>query len=41
MVNWVMTTGQGINKQLEYTAIPSATAQKVVQTVNQTVVARS
>ena len=41
MVNWVMTTGQGINKQLEYTRIPSATAQKVVQTVNQTVVARS
>ena len=41
MVNWVMTTGQGINKQLEYTQIPSATAQKVVQTVNQTVVARS
>ena len=41
MVNWVMTTGQGINKQLEYTTIPSATAQKVVQTVNQTVVARS
>ncbi|MEG4203694.1 phosphate ABC transporter substrate-binding protein PstS [Microcoleus sp. Pol7_A1] len=40
MVNWVMTTGQGINKQLEYTTIPSATAQKVVQTVNQTVVAR-
>ncbi|MEG4074390.1 phosphate ABC transporter substrate-binding protein PstS [Microcoleus sp. Pol14C2] len=41
MVNWVMTTGQGINKQLEYTTIPSATAQKVVQTVNQTVVARN
>ena len=41
MVNWVMTTGQGINKQLEYTAIPSATAKKVVQTVNQTVVAKS
>lgn len=40
MVNWVMTTGQGINKQLEFTQIPSATAQKVVQTVNQTVVAR-
>uniref|UniRef100_UPI00403FB36E phosphate ABC transporter substrate-binding protein PstS n=1 Tax=Microcoleus sp. OTE_8_concoct_300 TaxID=2964710 RepID=UPI00403FB36E len=40
MVNWVMTTGQGINKQLEYTAIPSATAKKVVQTVNQSVVAR-
>jgi len=40
MVNWVMTTGQGINKQLEYTSIPSATAQKVVQTVNQSVVAR-
>ncbi|MBD1810365.1 phosphate ABC transporter substrate-binding protein PstS [Microcoleus vaginatus DQ-U2] len=40
MVNWVMTTGQGINKQLEFTQIPSPTAQKVVQTVNQTVVAR-
>lgn len=40
MVNWVMTTGQGINKQLEYTSIPQATAQKVVQTVNQSVVAR-
>ncbi|MEG5064556.1 phosphate ABC transporter substrate-binding protein PstS [Microcoleus sp. B3-A4] len=40
MVNWVMTTGQGINKQLEFTSIPSATAQKVVQTVNQTVIAR-
>lgn len=40
MVNWVMTTGQGINKQLEFTSIPSATAQKVIQTVNQSVVAR-
>ncbi|MEG4005276.1 phosphate ABC transporter substrate-binding protein PstS [Microcoleus sp. Pol11C1] len=40
MVNWVMTTGQGINKQLEFTRIPSATAQKVVQAVNQTVIAR-
>ncbi|MEG4865050.1 MULTISPECIES: phosphate ABC transporter substrate-binding protein PstS [unclassified Microcoleus] len=40
MVNWVMTTGQGINKQLEYTQIPTATAQKVIQTVNQSVVAR-
>ncbi len=40
MVNWVMTTGQGINKQLEYTSIPSATAQKVIQTVNQGVVAK-
>ena len=40
MVNWVMTTGQGINKQLEFTQIPSATAQKVVQAVNQTVIAR-
>lgn len=41
MVNWVMTTGQGINKQLEYTRIPQSVAQKVVQTVNQTVVAKS
>lgn len=40
MVNWVMTTGQGLNKQLEFTAIPSATAQRVIQTVNQSVVAR-
>ncbi|MBE9162017.1 phosphate ABC transporter substrate-binding protein PstS [Tychonema sp. LEGE 06208] len=40
MVNWVMTTGQGINKQLEYTSIPQGTAQKVIQTVNQSVVAR-
>ena len=40
MVTWVMTTGQGINKSLEYTTIPSATAQKVIQTVNQTVVAK-
>ncbi len=40
MVNWVMTTGQGLNKGLEYTSIPQATAQKVIQTVNQTVVAK-
>lgn len=40
MVNWVMTTGQGINKGLEFTSIPQATAQKVVQTVNQSVVAK-
>lgn len=40
MVNWVMTTGQGINKQLEFTTIPTATAQKVIQTVNQSVVAK-
>ncbi|MEG4015713.1 MULTISPECIES: phosphate ABC transporter substrate-binding protein PstS [unclassified Microcoleus] len=40
MVNWAMTTGQGINKQLEYTSIPQGTAQKVIQTVNQSVVAR-
>lgn len=40
MVNWVMTTGQGINKQLEFTSIPRGTAQKVIQTVNQSVVAR-
>ena len=40
MVNWVMTTGQGLNKQLEFTQIPSATAQKVIQTVNQSVVAK-
>jgi phosphate transport system substrate-binding protein len=36
----VMTTGQGLNKQLEFTTIPSATAQKVIQTVNQSVVAK-
>lgn len=41
MVNWVMTTGQDINKQLEYTRIPQSVAQKVVQTVNQTVVAKN
>ena len=40
MVNWVMTTGQGLNKGLEFTSIPQATAQKVIQTVNQTVVAK-
>ncbi|NJM62450.1 MAG: phosphate ABC transporter substrate-binding protein PstS [Oscillatoriales cyanobacterium RU_3_3] len=40
MVNWVMTTGQGINQQLEFTRIPQATAQRVVQTVNQSVVAK-
>jgi phosphate transport system substrate-binding protein len=40
MVNWVMTTGQGLNTGLEYTSIPQATAQKVIQTVNQTVVAK-
>ncbi|MFS8117535.1 MAG: phosphate ABC transporter substrate-binding protein PstS [Microcoleus sp.] len=40
MVNWVMTSGQGINKSLEYTTVPSATAQKVIQTVNSSVVAR-
>ncbi len=40
MVNWVMTTGQGLNKPLEYTTIPTATAQKIIQTVNQSVVAK-
>ncbi|WP_293152386.1 MULTISPECIES: phosphate ABC transporter substrate-binding protein PstS [unclassified Microcoleus] len=40
MVNWVLTTGQGLNKGLEFTSIPQATAQKVIQTVNQSVVAK-
>ncbi len=40
MVNWVMTTGQTLNKGLEFTSIPQATAQKVIQTVNQSVVAK-
>lgn len=34
MVQWIMTEGQQINGQLEYTRIPSSVAQKVVQTVN-------
>ncbi|MDF0553166.1 phosphate ABC transporter substrate-binding protein PstS [Kamptonema sp. UHCC 0994] len=40
MVNWVMTTGQGINKQLEYTRIPDAITKKVVQTVNQSIIVK-
>lgn len=34
MVKWMMTDGQKINDQLDYTRIPSSVASQVVQTVN-------
>ncbi|MBP5973854.1 phosphate ABC transporter substrate-binding protein PstS [Brasilonema sp. CT11] len=33
-VNWVLTDGQQINDDLNYTRIPNPVAQKVIQTVN-------
>ncbi|MGH8001309.1 MAG: phosphate ABC transporter substrate-binding protein PstS [Brasilonema sp.] len=33
-VNWVLTDGQQINDDLNYTRIPAPVAQKVIQTVN-------
>lgn len=36
-VSWVMTEGQKINKSLDYTRIPSGTAQRVINEVNNTV----
>ncbi|MGF1492552.1 MAG: phosphate ABC transporter substrate-binding protein PstS [Microcoleaceae cyanobacterium] len=40
MVNWVLTKGQSINGQLEYTRIPQAVATKANQTVNTQVAAK-
>jgi len=34
MVQWMMTEGQQVNSQLEYTRIPASVANRVVQTVN-------
>jgi phosphate transport system substrate-binding protein len=34
LVNWILTDGQNINGQLEYTRIPSSVASKVRQAVN-------
>ncbi|GAB1542477.1 phosphate ABC transporter substrate-binding protein PstS [Scytonema sp. NUACC21] len=36
-VNWALTDGQQINDDLNYTRIPAATVQKVIQTVNSTI----
>ncbi len=40
MVNWILTKGQGINGQLEYTKIPQAVTQKASQAVSGNVAAR-
>lgn len=40
MVNWILTNGQAINGQLEYTRIPQSVAQKANQTVNTKVAAK-
>jgi phosphate transport system substrate-binding protein len=34
MVQWMMTEGQQLNSQLDYTRIPPSVANRVVQTVN-------
>ncbi|MCF4968237.1 phosphate ABC transporter substrate-binding protein PstS [Nostoc sp. CMAA1605] len=36
-INWVLTDGQQFNDDLNYTRIPSSTANRVLQTVNSTV----
>jgi phosphate transport system substrate-binding protein len=36
-INWVLTDGQQLNGQLNYTTIPPAVANRVLQTVNSTV----
>lgn len=40
MVNWVLTTGQSINGQLEFTRIPQSVAQQANQAVSGSVAAR-
>ncbi len=40
MVNWVLTKGQSINTQLEYTQIPQSVAQQANQAVSGNVAAR-
>jgi phosphate transport system substrate-binding protein len=37
MVKWILTDGQKLNNGLEYTAIPSETAAKVIATVENTI----
>ena len=34
LINWILTTGQGINAQLEYTRIPQGVTQKAIAEVN-------
>ena len=36
-INWVLTDGQKLNDEMNYTAIPPAVANRVLQTVNSTV----
>jgi phosphate transport system substrate-binding protein len=36
-VQWALTDGQKLNTSLDYTRIPAATAQKVINEVNSTV----
>jgi phosphate transport system substrate-binding protein len=40
MVNWILTKGQSINSQLEYTQIPQSVAQQANQAVSGNVAAR-
>lgn len=37
MVQWILTDGQKINDDLDYTSIPPSVANRVIQTVNQNV----
>ncbi len=37
MVQWILTDGQKINDDLDYTSIPRSVADRVIQTVNQNV----
>ena len=34
LVKWILTTGQNINGQLEYTRIPQGVAQRAIAEVN-------
>ncbi|MFM8309519.1 MAG: phosphate ABC transporter substrate-binding protein PstS, partial [Microcystis aeruginosa] len=34
LLTWILTTGQGINNQLEFTRIPQSVTQKVLAEVN-------
>jgi len=36
-INWVLTDGQKLNAQANYTSIPPAVVNRVLQTVNSTV----
>ncbi|NJL84532.1 MAG: phosphate ABC transporter substrate-binding protein PstS, partial [Chloroflexaceae bacterium] len=39
LVGWILSSGQNINPQLEFTRIPAPVAQRAIQTVNSSVTA--